>query len=198
MHTPNIHFNHLLKYNMSLTLKRTYITTASLARVQARTSSLRKESRLVKSNIKVHAPLPGPPEKDIMKAINNKLLERYDPEGSRQAMLTRKNGTLKPGMVVSVQSYNNYPATTATTFSGYLMGIKRAGIESSIRLRTSVMRVGTEMRFPVYSPTVKDITVIRATPPRKIRRAKLFYIRTDKHDRGSVDNIVKSVRNQAK
>lgn len=132
-----------------------------------------------------------------MSLLDGKLKDRYDPEGLRRKMLDRRSGTLRPGMVLSVATYNNYPAEKpVSTFSGYLMGIKRAGVESSIRLRTSVMRVGTEMRFPVFSPTVKEINIIRAKPARKIRRAKLFYIRTEKHDRGSVDGIVKAHRDQ--
>lgn len=56
------------------------------------------------------------------------------------------------------------------------------------------MRIGTEMRFPLFSPTIKEIRVIKETPPKKIRRAKLFYMRTEKHDRGAVDGILKSER----
>lgn len=111
-------------------------------------------------------------------------------------MISRKDPkSLRPGQVLSIYAYNNYPALTPiSVFSGYLIGIKRSGVESSIRLRSRVMRVGTEMRFPVFSPTIKEIKVIKETPPKKIRRAKLFYMRTEKHDKGAVDAIVKADR----
>ncbi|CCG81928.1 putative Mitochondrial ribosomal protein [Taphrina deformans PYCC 5710] len=131
-----------------------------------------------------------------MLAVSNTLLSRVDPTGERQAMISRKNSKgLRVGQALSIYAYNNYPAPTPiSVFSGYLIGIKRSGVESSLRIRSRVMRIGTEMRFPVFSPTIKEIRVIKETPPKKIRRAKLFYMRDEKHDRGSVDAILKADR----
>lgn len=172
---------------------RTYITTSSLARLSKSTNPVNYPPAR-SSKIKIHKPLPGPPIKDSMSGVSTNLMARYDPTGERQAMISRKNPKgLRVGQVLSVQAYNNYPAARPTSvFSGYLIGIKRSGIESSLRLRGQIMRMGTEMRFPLFSPTIKEIKVIKDTPPKRIRRAKLFYMRTPKHDRGSVDGIVKS------
>lgn len=171
------------------------ITTSSLARLGNKNAT-NVEPRFLTSKIKIHQPIPGPPQKDSMKAVSSTLLTRYDPSGERQAMISRRNNkALKVGQVLSIYAYNNYPAPTPiSVFSGYLIGIKRSGVESSIRLRSQVMRIGTEMRFPLFSPTIKEIRVIKETPPKKIRRAKLFYMRTEKHDRGAVDGILRQDR----
>lgn len=176
-------------------LSRNIITTSSLAKLKDRYATS-IEPRFMKSKIKIHAPIPGPPQKDTMQVVSDSLMSRYDPTGERQAMISRRNAkALRVGQVLSIYAYNNYPAQTPiSVFSGYLIGIKRSGVESSLRLRSQVMRIGTEMRFPLFSPTIKEIRVIKDTPPKKIRRAKLFYMRTEKHDRGAVDGILKQDR----
>lgn len=175
---------------------RSIITTSSLTRISAKVPYDSKIRNHTPSPIKIHPAIAGPPQKDTMAAVSQTLLARCDPSGERRTMISRKDPkSLRPGQVLSIYAYNNYPALTPiSVFSGYLIGIKRSGVESSIRLRSRVMRVGTEMRFPVFSPTIKEIKVIKETPPKKIRRAKLFYMRTEKHDKGAVDAIVKADR----
>jgi large subunit ribosomal protein L19 len=131
-----------------------------------------------------------------MSKVHTDLKGQYDADGIRTAAISRHNlQGLRPGMVLSVLAYNNYPALSPiSTFSGYLIGIKRAGIESSLRLRTQVMRVGVEMRVPVFAPTIKEIRIVKREPPKKIRRAKLFYMRSGRHDKGAPDAIVKADR----
>lgn len=144
--------------------------------------------------IKVHPLLPGPPAKDPLPSLAQRLKDRYDPSGDKAALVSRSNpGRLKPGMVVSVMTYTNYPAESpVSTFSGYVMGISRSGgVETSVRLRNQVSRIGVEMRVPLFSPTVKEVRVVKAEPPKRIRRAKLYYMRQPKHDKGSVSNIVR-------
>lgn len=173
---------------------RSIITTTSLTKFRHGSDS---QPRIPRSKIRIHNQLPGPTQKDTMAAVQKSLLDRFDPAGERQALIAKKRDALRVGQVLSIYAYNNYPALTPISiFSGYLIGIKRAGIESSIRLRTRVMRIGTEMRFPLYSPTIKEIKIIKATPPKKIRRAKLFYMRDEKHDKGGVDAILKGDRDR--
>ncbi|ORY87079.1 translation protein SH3-like domain-containing protein [Protomyces lactucae-debilis] len=178
---------------------RTYITATSLAKVKEATS--KHAAGLIpphprKNTIPIYAPLPGPATKDAMAKVHLDLKQQYDTTGERTLALSRRNlQGLRPGMVLSVFAYNNFPALSpVSTFSGYLIGIKRAGIESSLRLRTQVMRIGVEMRVPVYAPTIKEIRVIKREPPKKIRRAKLFYMRSGRHDKGAPDAIVKADR----
>ncbi|KAL4241485.1 bacterial ribosomal protein bL19 family protein [Abortiporus biennis] len=85
-----------------------------------------------------------------------------------------------PGSVLAV-SLNHAP----TTFSGVVMSIRRRGPDTSFLLRNIINRTGVEMQFYVNSPHVKDIKVIQRAgggtgggkTGRRMRRAKLFYLR---------------------
>lgn len=57
-------------------------------------------------------------------------------------------------------------------------------------LRGQLTRVGVEMWFKIYSPLVEGIEVVQRAAKRA-RRARLTYMRDVKHDRGSVENVVR-------
>lgn len=50
--------------------------------------------------------------------------------------------------------------------------------------------MGVEMWYKIYSPLVEGIEVVQRAAKRA-RRARLTYMRTVKHDRGSVENVVR-------
>ena len=51
---------------------------------------------------------------------------------------------------------------------------KNGGIRETFTVRRISYGVGVERTFPVHSPKIADITVIRKG---KVRRAKLYYLR---------------------
>ena len=59
-------------------------------------------------------------------------------------------------------------------FEGLCIGRKNSGINSSFTLRKISYGEGVERVFPLYSPLVDSVTVIRKG---KVRRAKLYYLR---------------------
>ena len=59
-------------------------------------------------------------------------------------------------------------------FEGLCIGRKAAGVNSSFTVRKISYGEGVERIFPLYSPRVAGITVIRRG---KVRRAKLYYLR---------------------
>lgn len=59
-------------------------------------------------------------------------------------------------------------------FQGTVIRIRRAGIGSSFTVRRVTHGVGVERTFPMHSPLVENIEVVRRG---KVRRAKLFYLR---------------------
>ncbi|MFC2045546.1 50S ribosomal protein L19 [Chloroflexota bacterium] len=59
-------------------------------------------------------------------------------------------------------------------FQGTVIKIRRAGIGSSFTVRRVTHGVGVERTFPMHSPLVENIEVVRRG---KVRRAKLFYLR---------------------
>lgn len=48
---------------------------------------------------------------------------------------------------------------------------------------------GVEMYVKIYSPNVKSIEIVKRAEKRA-RRARLYYMRQPKHDRGSVEGVV--------
>lgn len=59
-------------------------------------------------------------------------------------------------------------------FEGLCIGRKNAGINSSFTVRKIASGEGVERIFPLYSPNVAGIEVIRRGD---VRRAKLYYLR---------------------
>ena len=59
-------------------------------------------------------------------------------------------------------------------FEGTVIARKGSGVAETFTVRRVSYGVGVERVFPVHSPNVKDITVIRRV---SVRRAKLYYLR---------------------
>ena len=59
-------------------------------------------------------------------------------------------------------------------FEGTVIAKKHGGIEETITVRRPSYGVGVEKVFPVYSPSIEKIEVVRSG---KVRRAKLYYLR---------------------
>lgn len=59
-------------------------------------------------------------------------------------------------------------------FEGTVIAKKHGGIEETITVRRISYGVGVEKVFPVHSPSIDTIQVVRNG---KVRRAKLYYLR---------------------
>ena len=59
-------------------------------------------------------------------------------------------------------------------FEGTVIAKKHGGIRESFTVRRLSFGVGVERCFPLHSPKVAYVTVVRAG---KVRRAKLYYLR---------------------
>jgi len=60
------------------------------------------------------------------------------------------------------------------TFEGVCIGRKNAGVNSNFTLRKISYGEGVERVFPLYSPRITSIAVVRRGV---VRRAKLYYLR---------------------
>jgi len=66
-------------------------------------------------------------------------------------------------------------------FEGIVIAKKHGkGITATITVRKQVKRIGVEKIFPIHSPTIEKIEVLQK---HKVRRAKLYYLRTAKGKR---------------
>lgn len=60
-------------------------------------------------------------------------------------------------------------------YEGLVIAMKNAGIGQAFTVRKNSYGVGVERVFPMHSPRIDKIEVLRCG---KVRRAKLYYIRT--------------------
>ncbi len=60
-------------------------------------------------------------------------------------------------------------------FEGVVIRRRNAGSSSNFTVRRVTHDVGVERTFPIYSPRVEKVDVVRRG---KVRRAKLYYLRT--------------------
>ena len=59
-------------------------------------------------------------------------------------------------------------------FEGIVIAKKHGGLSETFTVRRLSYGVGVEKTFPIHSPKVADIQVVRRG---KVRRAKLYYLR---------------------
>ena len=59
-------------------------------------------------------------------------------------------------------------------FKGEVINVRGGGLKASFTVRKISEGVGVERTFPLHSPSVAEIKVLKHS---KVRRAKLFYLR---------------------
>ena len=59
-------------------------------------------------------------------------------------------------------------------FEGTVIARKHGGIQETITVRRVSYGVGVEKTFPIHSPNIEKVEVVRSG---KVRRAKLYYLR---------------------
>ena len=59
-------------------------------------------------------------------------------------------------------------------FAGVVIARKGSGVQEAFTVRRVISGLGVERTFPIHSPRVASIEVVRHG---KVRRAKLFYLR---------------------
>ncbi len=83
--------------------------------------------------------------------------------------------TLAPGDTVRVrQKVKEGDKTRIQVFQGVVIRIHNAGAATNFTVRRVTSGVGVERTFPIYSPMIDGVEVVRHG---KVRRAKLYYLR---------------------
>src|SRR5437899_1445642 len=99
----------------------------------------------------------------------------------------KKMPDIRPGDLVKIhQKIQEGDKERIQIFEGVVIARKHGkGISSTITVRKVVEGVGVEKIFPVHSPSLDKIEVVKSG---KVRRAKLYYLRTAKGTKARLKN----------
>lgn len=87
----------------------------------------------------------------------------------------------KPGDVVAVhQKIKEGEKTRIQVFQGTVIQIRNRGENKMFTVRKLVGKVAVEKIWPVLSPNIEKVE-IKAAPKRRVRQARLFYLREMKN-----------------
>ncbi len=73
-------------------------------------------------------------------------------------------------------------------FQGIVTGKKGGGMDETFTVRRVLQGIGVERVFPLQSPLIKDLKVIRKG---SVRRAKLYYLRKAKGKHARIKELKK-------
>jgi len=99
---------------------------------------------------------------DLLKALTNEQLKTNPPKFN-VGDTVRVHNKIKEGARERIQM-----------FEGTVIARRGGGINETFTVRRVSYGVGTEKTFPLNSPNVDNVVVIRRG---KVRRAKLYYLR---------------------
>ncbi|RLD15853.1 MAG: 50S ribosomal protein L19 [Caldiserica bacterium] len=111
---------------------------------------------------------------DILKKLEEKYVKKDIPE-------------LKIGDTVRVDyKVREQDTERVQSFEGILIAKRGRGTGKTITLRKISFGVGVEKIFPLYSPLIVGIKVLKRA---KVRRAKLYYLREKKGKEAKLKEI---------
>ncbi|KAL5211344.1 hypothetical protein ABZP36_022191 [Zizania latifolia] len=109
---------------------------------------------------------PDKTARHIMNILNKEEVDKVRAE--------REIPDVQPGCIVQMRLQVPENKRRESTLKGIVLGRRNAGINTTFRLRRLVAGVGVESVFPLYSPNIKEIKILDR---KKVRRAKLYYLR---------------------
>ena len=103
------------------------------------------------------------------------IIQKYEAEQIARLTSARPVPAFAPGDTVRVSVRVVEGERTRTqAFEGVCIARSNKGLNSNFTVRKISYGEGVERVFPLYSPTIADITVVRRGD---VRRAKLYYLR---------------------
>ena len=103
------------------------------------------------------------------------IIQQIEAENIAKLVAERPVPDFRPGDTLRV----NYKVVEGArervqAYEGVCIGRKSAGMSSSFTVRKIASGEGVERVFPLYSPNIESIDVVRMG---RVRRAKLYYLR---------------------
>jgi len=118
-------------------------------------------------------------KEQLDKLKENKVIPEFSPGDT-----VRVNVKISEGTRERVQAYE-----------GVVIGRSGAGINESFTVRKISYGEGVERVFPVYSPTIESIAIVKKG---KVRRAKLYYLRSRRGKSARIAEKIDTNRSKAK
>lgn len=109
-----------------------------------------------------------------MQSRTQQLLNKVEKQSIKDRVPDCRPGDTVRVMVRVTESAGKDERTRLQSFEGIVIGREGGGVDETIRVRRVTHGVGVERVFPLHSPTVADVVVVRHG---KVRRAKLYYLR---------------------
>lgn len=119
------------------------------------------------------APAAAPKSKKLMKNVKH-IMQSLQEDALKAANEVKVIPDIRPGDVIQLRVEVPENKRRVSLLRGIVISRHNAGINTTFRIRRVIAGVGVEMVFPLYSPNIKEIKVV---DKRKVRRAKLFYLR---------------------
>ncbi|CAM6068583.1 unnamed protein product [Sphagnum tenellum] len=111
--------------------------------------------------------------KKLTKSVKH-IMELLDKEAVEAANKVKVIPNIKPGNVVQLKVEVPENKRRVSVLRGIVIARRNAGSHTTFRIRRMIAGVGVEMVFPLYSPNIKEIKIL---DKRRVRRAKLYYLR---------------------
>ncbi|WCJ36148.1 Ribosomal protein L19 family protein [Euphorbia peplus] len=132
----------------------------------------------VESAVKV----PSEPEINVAPPVKFKRLDKtarhimqiLDKEAVQDVKTHKEIPDIRPGYIVQMKVEVPENKRRVSIVKGIVIARRNAGLNTTFRLRRLVAGVGVESLYPLYSPNIKEIKVL---DKKKVRRAKLYYLR---------------------
>jgi large subunit ribosomal protein L19 len=103
------------------------------------------------------------------------LLQQFEAEQMARLLAARPVPEFGPGDTVRVMvKVVEGERTRTQAYEGVVIARSNRGVNSNFTVRKLSYGEGVERVFPLYSPSIAEIAVVRRG---KVRRAKLYYLR---------------------
>lgn len=102
------------------------------------------------------------------------IMQILDKEAVEEVKEKREIPDIRPGYIVQLKLEVPENKRRVQVIKGIVIAKRNAGLSTTFRIRRLVAGVGVESLFPLYSPNIKEIKVL---DKKKVRRAKLYYLR---------------------
>jgi len=102
-----------------------------------------------------------------------------------QKQLKKNIPDIKPGDTVRIyQKKEGKEKEKSQIFEGLVIAVKHGkGISGTITVRKVISGIGVERIFPLHSPLIEKIEIVKRA---KVRRAKLYFLRKARGKRGKL------------